>query len=659
MTLGIDVGGTFTDLAWWDGERLHIGKTSSTPDQSEGVVNGALELLDGAKAESLLHGTTVATNTLLEQKGGRVALLSTEGFRDVIEIGRQDRPSLYDPFDDRQPVLVPRDRRFEVDERAYAGDDSPRKPVGLDDLAELISASEPEAIAISLLYSFAVPEHESLVRAALAKRMPDIPISLSSEVVPEFREFERASTTVLNAYLTGSTSTYLERLMERVRDAGLPPDVLVMRSSGGLMEASAAADLPAAVLLSGPAGGVVATAALGNALGHDRIITFDMGGTSTDVCRVEGGRPEVSYERSVAGYPCRMPQVAVHTVGAGGGSLTWVDAGGALRVGPQSAGANPGPACYDRGGVEPTVTDASLHLGRLSGDTKLAGTVAVRPDLARKALESLGSRLGLDAAQTALGIIEIVESHMERAVRAVSVEEGADPRRAALVAFGGAGGLHATALAKRLEMSSVIVPPFAGVFSAFGLLLSPARTDSARSILLIEEEAERLDPALREVAAEAEAKLIKEIGRSPSEVRTVIDVRYQGQAHETAVQYRPGEGWDALANRFHHAHKERNGFARSNDPIEVVTVRAEGIGDPALTWADLPPVSPVGEPRVGSRPVIGSNGAVDASVWWRPGLAAGMEILGPAVIEDRESTTYLAEGEQAVVHESGALKVEW
>ena len=362
MTLGVDVGGTFTDLAWWDGAKLRVGKTSSTPDQSEGVVAGAQEVTDGHRVEALLHGTTVATNALLERKGARTALVATEGFTDVIEIGRQDRPSLYDTFADRPPPLVEAAHRFGAKERASLDGNYGFAPSGLEELADEIATTDPEAVAVSLLYGFSQPEHEREVREAIAARLPGVSISISSEVVGELREFERTSTTVLNAYLTPVMASYLTRLVARARGAGLPEDVLVMRSSGGLMDIAAASRLPAAALLSGPAGGVVASAALGQALGYDRLISFDMGGTSTDVCRIEGGRPEVSYERAIDGYPCRLPSVAVHTVGAGGGSIGWVDAGGALRVGPRSSGATPGPASYNRGGSEPAVTDANLIL---------------------------------------------------------------------------------------------------------------------------------------------------------------------------------------------------------------------------------------------------------------------------------------------------------
>jgi N-methylhydantoinase A len=657
VALGADVGGTFTDLVVWDGTTLRSGKTSSTVDQSDGVLQGATEHLAGRTADMLLHGTTVATNALLERKGARTALVTTSGFVDVVEIGRQDRPSLYDTMTDRAAPLADRSMRVGVAGRMDHTGVETLELEGLDRLLEDLRRMDPESVAVSLLYSFVSSHHEEAVGAALASAMGGVPVSLSSQVAAEFREYERTSTTLLNAYLQPGTGRYLRNLMERVAESAVAREVLVMRSSGGLMGVQAAAHLPAAVLLSGPAGGVIATAELGRALGYERLISFDMGGTSTDVCRIEGGRPEVYYERAVDGYPCRMPAVAVHTVGAGGGSLAWIDPGGALRVGPQSAGADPGPVCYARGGDVPTVTDADLVVGRLSAGTLLAGSLQLDRKAADSALERLAHRLHTDAGKTALGVINVVEAHMERAVRTVSVEEGSDPRGAVLVAFGGAGGMHATALARRLEMSGVIIPPNAGVFSALGLLLSPARTDAVQGVLLTG--GDHLDEIASAVATRAENQLKIETGQEPRRMRSLLDVRYVGQSHETSVEYQPGDGWEVLAHRFHRAHQTRNGFARPDDPIEVVAVRAEAIGRPVVRWSELPGIEPSGDPRRGSRDVLTEHGPARASVWWRPGLTEGDQVVGPAVIEEPEATTFLGSGERAAVHESGALVVSW
>jgi len=626
--IGVDVGGTFTDVAVWDGRRLTTGKTSTTGDQSDGVIAAARTL--ATRSELLLHGTTVATNALLERKGARTALITTDGFTDVIEIGRQDRPSLYDASADRPDPLVPRERRA----------------VRPEDLSDF------ESVAVSLLWSFRDPEEELAVLDRIAAVHPELSVSLSSRVAPEFREYERTSTTVLNAYLSPIVGRYLRNLREKARAAGLAEGLLVMRSSGGLMDVEAAVGLPAAILLSGPAGGVIASAELGRALGRDRLISFDMGGTSTDVCRIDDGRPETAYQRAIDGYPCLMPSVAVHTVGAGGGSVAWIDPGGALRVGPRSAGAIPGPACYRRGGTDATVSDADLLIGRLS--PHLAGDVTLDPSLANAAVARLADVLSLTVEATALGMAEIVEAHMERAVRAVSVEQGADPRSAALVAFGGAGGMHATALARRLDMAGVIIPPYAGVFSALGLLLSPPRVDLSMSVA-----AGPVDVQVAALAGRAARQLADETGSGPVDVATSIDVRYRGQSHETTVPYRAGEGLTVLEVRFHEEHRVQNGFARQGDPIEVVTARAVALGAPALTWADLDEVVPVGEPRRASREVLVGSSSIETNVWWRPALAAGAEVTGPAVVEEPEATVWIGPGERAVVHSSGALEVQW
>ena len=659
MTLGIDVGGTFTDVAAWDGAAMTVGKVPSTPhDQSEGVMAGAVAVVGAADVRAdLLHGTTVATNALLERRGARTLLVTDAGFESLIEIARQDRPSLYDPFADRARPLAEPGMRLGVELPESGADDE------LDALAASVAAAArdkgAEAVAVCSMYSYADP----VVEMALADRLRrelGVPVSASAEVVAEFREYERFSTAVLNAFLSPEVDRYMGSLADRAGQAGFIEEISVMRSSGGLVSLGHASAFPASILLSGPAGGVVAAAALGEQMGCDTLISFDMGGTSTDVCRVRRGRPEVTYNREIAGHACLMPSVAVHTVGAGGGSVAWADPGGALRVGPRSAGADPGPACYGRGGLEATVTDANLMLGRLDPAAKLAGTVALRPDLSWGAFERLGSELSLAPVEAALGVVAVVESHMTHAVRAVSVEQGTDPRDAALMAFGGAGGLHATALARSLEMDGVIVPPCAGVFSAFGLLLSPPRADAAQTVNLTEAAQDRLADAARDLLAAARGQIEADSGQPARTAALIVDMRYVGQAHETSVPYDEGEPWDDLCERFHRLHAQRNGFSRPSDPVEAVTVRAEAVGSAALSWADLPPFEPEpGDPRRGSRTVIGLSGPTEAQVWWRPALAVAAEVVGPAVIAEGESTTYLAASERAVVHETGALRIEW
>jgi len=630
MILGVDVGGTFTDFFLWDGAHVRTAKLPTTAgDQSEAVLAGAGELAD--RVDVLLHGTTTATNALLERKGARTLLVTSPGFEDIIEIGRQNRPSLYDPFADRPEPLVPRSDRVSDPADARPGD--------------------YEAVAVSLLHSYRDPSAEREIGRAVRDRAPTVAVSLSSDVVAEFREYERTSTTVLNAYLTPVVAAYLDRLERAVRSSGLADGIAVMRSSGGLIDAAAAATLPASILLSGPAGGVVAAAAIGTALGRDHVIAFDMGGTSTDVCRIVGGRPEISYERPVDGYPCRMPSTAIHTVGAGGGSIGWVDAGGSLRVGPESAGAEPGPACYGKGGERVTVTDANVVLGRIAPTAALGGRLTIDPDRSSTVLSRLGASLGLDVEEAAAGVVRVVEEIMAGAIRTVSIEQGADPRDAWLVAFGGAGGLHATALARSLDMAGVIVPPHGGVFSAVGLLLSPPRVDIARTVSI--GRGDDPDPAVAGIAAGAARRL------PGGTVETMIDVRYLGQSHEVTVPYAVGDGWDTLAGRFDALHRERNGFARPGDPIEIVTIRATATGSPAIGPDEAFSWTPSGDAYVGTRTVVTPVGRVDAAVWRRAGLSPGAAIEGPAVVEETEATTWLGPGERAVVSATGALEVTW
>jgi len=648
---GIDVGGTFTDLAAWTGGSLVTAKVPTTPsDQSVGVVDALAEADVGET--DLVHGTTVATNALLERSGARTALVVDEGFEDLLEIGRQDRPSLYDVARTRPTPLVPRASRLGISGRDSHAESSPVDPDALDQMVEQLRNIDPAALAVSTLYSFVDPARELAILDAVRRAFPNIAVALSSVVAPEFREFERASTTVINAYLMPAVALYLSRLGSAVAQAGVIGTPAVMRSSGGLIGLEDASRMPAAIVLSGPAGGVVAAGAYGTALGHGLLVSFDMGGTSTDVCRITDGRPEVAFERSVDGLPNRQPSVAIHTVGAGGGSIGWVDSGGALRVGPRSAGAVPGPASYGRGGTEPTVSDADLVVGRLG----VGGPLGLDMEAAVASLATVGEGLNLDPTASARGIIEVVEAHMERAVRVVSVEEGADPRDAVLVAFGGAGGMHATALARRLGMKGVVVPPHAGVFSALGLLLAPKRADAVQGVVL--EGGDGLEAAVAAVASRAIADL-RRADSSPVSVETLVDLRYRGQSHETSVRYEVGERWDVLIERFHVAHLVRNGFARPGDPVEVVAVRAAALGPPALSLEQLPAPRAIGDRRRGERRAIVDSEERDVPVWWRPGLELGDEVVGPAVVEEPEATTWIGNGERATVSELGALEVEW
>ncbi|HSJ27059.1 MAG TPA: hydantoinase/oxoprolinase family protein [Acidimicrobiia bacterium] len=635
MTLGVDVGGTFTDLVWWDGARLHVGKITSTADQSVGVVDGAAALTAGSRIPLLVHGTTVATNALLERRGARVGLVTNPGFEDLVEIARQDRPSLYDPDVTRAEPLVPRHHRF--------GGPPP-------------ASADLDAVAVLLIDSYADPTRELELAEQIRRLRSEWQVIASSEVSREFREYERLSTTVLTAYLRPVVERYLAALEHRTE--AVADRVLVMQSSGGLVPADAAGAHAASILLSGPAGGVTAAAVFGRLAGHRDVISFDMGGTSTDVCRIHDGRPEIVFERTIEGHVCRLPSVAVHTVGAGGGSIGWVDEGGSLRVGPRSAGAFPGPASYRRGGGEATVTDADLVIGRLGADVSLADGLELDHGSAREALARLGDRLGLASEAVALGVVEIVEAHMERAVRRVSVEEGFDPADAALVAFGGAGGMHADPLARRLGIGTVIVPPHSGVLSALGLLLAAPRVDGAHTVLTDPMAGDELDRAAARIAVETRRSFRTAVGPEPEEVAISVDMRYVGQAHETTVPFRPGEPPESLVDRFHEAHRRRNGFDRPDDAVEAVTVRASAAGRPAVSVESLPGLEPAGEAEVGRRHVLTASGSTDVAVFRRPGLRPGREIRGPAVVVDGDSTTWIDHDSRMVLHESGSMVIE-
>lgn len=633
--VGVDVGGTFTDFVHWDGSRLRTTKVGTTTDQSEGLVAG-LESMQ-VVPQLLLHGTTAATNALLQRRGARTILVTERGYEDLIEIGRQVRPSLYDSNADRAPALVERGHRI--------GWESERA------LHRQIDLTAPESVAIATLNSFADSNIERAIARAIAGRYPSLPVSSSHEVNPEFREYERIATTVVNAYLQPVVARYLRALEERLQ----VERILVMRSSGGLTSISGAAALAASILLSGPAGGVVAAAACGRAHGWSRVISFDMGGTSTDVSRIEDGEPQMAGERVLEGLVCRMPSVAIHTIGAGGGSIGWADQGGILRVGPHSAGAIPGPAAYGNGGQEPTVTDANLLLGRLGSDTELAGGTVLRFNLAGRALGGLGEKIGLDPTATATGILEIVNTHMEGAVRRVTIEEGADPRSAALLAFGGAGGLHATRVARGLGMPAVLVPPHAGVFSALGLLLSPQRQDVIRTVRLHPDLSD-LDHNLAQLEEQAAREMKASLGASPTSLVSSVDARYRGQSHETNVPYQRGWGGVRLRDDFTAAHRTRNGFASEGHEVEVVTIRVAAIAPPALTWNDLTFRPEPGQPRIGARTTADG---FEMTRWWRPSLPAGSALEGPALIEETEATTFVDRDQKATVLGDGTIEITW
>jgi N-methylhydantoinase A len=653
--LGVDVGGTFTDLVALVDGRLVTTKVPTTPrNQARGVVS-ALERVQAAvaAAASFAHGSTVATNALLERRGARTALITTEGFRDVIEIGRQNRPALYDLTRDRPAPLVPRELRFTVRERMDR--DGVLVPLDEESVRAAVDAcreADVEAVAVCLLFGFLHPAHEQEVGDALREALPGVHISLSSEVLPEFREYERCSTTVCNGYLAPRLGAYLERLADEVQALGLP-DPLVMQSSGGAAEIETAAAHAASCLLSGPAGGVVGAAWVAGLSGFHDLLTFDMGGTSTDVAPVLGGTVQTTTESVVAGVPVKLPMVDVHTVSAGGGSIAWVDAGGALRVGPSSAGADPGPAAYGRGGEEPTVTDANLYLGYLADGAELGGEVRLDRRLAEAALGRVGARVGLDGEETARGIVRVADAEMIRALRVISIERGLDPRELTLVAFGGAGGLHACSLAEELDIGRILVPLAAGVLSALGLAISDVRRDQVHPLLAELATAARADVEACFAGLEANARGQVADDRRLSLAR-LADLRYQGQSFELTVE---ADDLEDLAARFHAEHERRYGYRMEEEAVELVNLRL------VATVPREKPELHEAPPRQAATPARRRSASFDGGwrevdVHDRADLGAGTEIKGPAVVEFAESTLVIRPGWQATVDEIGTLDLE-
>src|SRR5512133_2040344 len=624
--LGVDVGGTFTDLVALVDGRLVMAKVPSTPsNQADGVVR-ALEVaqLAAGTVASFAHGSTVATNALLERRGARMALVTTEGFRDVLEIGRQNRAALYDLARDRPPPLVPRELRFTVRERM--GPDGVLVPLDDGSVGAVVDACREagvEAVAVCLLFGFLHPEHERRVGEALRQALPSVQVSLSSEVLPEFREYERCSTTVCNSYLAPRLDAYLRSLAGQVEALGLPSP-LVMQSSGGAAEIETAAAHAASCILSGPAGGVVGAAWVAGLSGFSDLLTFDMGGTSTDVAPVLGGRIETTTESVVAGVPVKLPMVDVHTVSAGGGSIAWVDAGGALRVGPQSAGADPGPAAYGRGGDDPTVTDANLYLGYLPDGAELGGEVRLDRGAADAALRRVGALVGLDAEETARGIIRVADAEMLRALRVISIERGLDPRELTLVAFGGAGGLHACSLAEELDIGRILVPRAAGVLSALGLAISDVRRDQVHPLLA---ELGATDPAHVEACFEAlEADVHAQLVNDAQLTFTrLADLRYQGQSFELTVE---AEELQGLAARFHAEHALRYGYRMEDEVVELVNLRV--VATVSRAKPDLHEAPPRRDAAPTRRRASFDSDWREIDVWERSDLGTGSKLRGPA-----------------------------
>ncbi len=677
--VGVDSGGTFTDVCLFDDTtgRVAVWKVASTPDDpSRGIADGVAEglALVGAGPDQVGyfgHGTTVATNALIQHRGVRTGLITTDGFRDLLEIGRQKRPDLYDLQADKPPVLVPRDLRIEVPERVRHDG---AVEVALDEAAfraavQHLRAAGVEAVAVCFLYSFVRPGHEETALRILAEEFPAAFACVSHQVAPEFREYERMSTAVVNAYLGPVMRDYIERLGDRLNRLGMRAAPHLTQSNGGVLGFAQAARLPVRTVLSGPSTGVIGAGEVGRLAGFQEQITFDMGGTSTDVALLAGGACKLANEAVVHGYPIKAPMLDIHTVGAGGGSIAFIDSGGLLKVGPRSAGADPGPVCYARGNTEPTVTDANVVLQTLNPAFLLGGRMAVRQDLARAAIGRLAATLGMDPMATAQGIVAVVTANMARAIRVISVQRGHDPRDYTLVAFGGAGPLHAARLAKELEIRRILVPRNPGILCAMGLLLTDLRADFAATSLrtLSAGVVRDVATAFRALAGQAEAWFDAEgIAPDARRIGRTVDMRYLGQNYELSVALPDGEigaaTVDALAERFAAAHARMYGFVAEGDPVQLVTFRVEAAGVVRkASFVAEHDCGPDASAAVIARRDVWlpeAGGFVSCAVYDRDRLRAGNRIAGPAVIEQMDATTLVLPGMTASVEPFLSLIME-
>lgn len=663
--IGVDSGGTFTDVCLFNEEsgEVVIWKVSSTPDDpsrgiTQGVADGMERVGIGADEVSYVgHGTTVATNALIQGRGVRTGLITTGGFRDLLEIGRQKRPDLYDLQAEKPEVLVERNMRLGVSERVLA-DGTVETALDEDALRAAVrelKAGGVRSVAVSFLYSFMHPDHEKAAARILAEEFPEAFHSLSHRVAPEFREFERLSTTVVNAYLGPVMQGYVQALDKKLKDLGITVAPQLTQSNGGVIGFAKAAEMPVRTVLSGPSTGVVAAQAVGRMTGIHNLITFDMGGTSSDVALLAEGQCRVVNESVVHGYPIKAPMLDIHTVGAGGGSIAYIDSGNHLKVGPRSAGANPGPACYGLGNDEPTVTDANVVLQTQNPEYLLNGRMKIDRSLAEAAIKRLADRLGMGVLETANGILDIVTANMAKAIRVISVQRGHDPRDYALVAFGGAGPVHAARLARELGMKRIIIPKTPGVLCALGLLMTDLRTDFSATVL------HRLDDVSPETVAALYASLGEQaetwfaaeaIAPSARVVSRTVDARYAGQNYEISVALPDGpitaETFTTIRERFTEAHRQLYGFVAEGEAIQLVTYRlaASGIVEKAA-FRERPLEGEDSSAAVaGSREVwmAEAGGFTTCKLYNRDLLKPGNVVHGPAIIDQMDSTTVLPPG---------------
>lgn len=668
LRVGVDTGGTFTDFVWLDENgQIGINKRLSTPaDPAEAVLTG-ISTLEAATTASIVHGSTVATNALLERRGARTALITTKGFADVLFIGRQNRADLYALVPQNPKPLVPRTWRFEVTERVTSNGEilESLDEASLETVVEQITEQKIESVAIALLFSFLRPEHEQRIKERLLKLERPIHLSLSSDILPEFREFERTSTTVINAYVAPLMEKYLNRINRKLA----PRPLTIMQSNGGIIKAKRAGLQAARTVLSGPAGGVVGARYTAGLAGYDDIISFDMGGTSTDVALCPG-RLLVTSEGEIGGFPLRLPMIDIHTVGAGGGSLASVDPGGALRVGPQSAGALPGPACYGRSVEEfgepqkATTTDANLVLGRLDKDHFLGGTMLLDMEAASRVIEKLARQMAAGSVnEAAWGVLRIANANMERALRRISVERGYDPRKFTLVAFGGAGPLHACELAEELQIPRVFVPPVPGVLSALGMLAAQPSLDYSQTVM------RRLPVGspgpigwLEDHFQSLEAKALRDMeeeGHLSEKVSLVrqLDMRYAGQSHELTVTINRMETELQLAQRFHETHEARYTYKRPDVSVEIVNVRCVAVAmvQPPHLQKIKSTTLDISKAVLGRKKVWFNDRSAQALLIDRRKMTAGQEFDGPAIVFQYDTTTVVPPDWHAAIDDYGNL----
>jgi len=663
--VGIDTGGTFTDLvaAGLDGRRYCYHKVpTTTGDPARGILEGVAELLDQngiarRDVAFLVLGTTLATNAVLEGKWARTGLITTTGFRDVLELARQRRPHYFNLDIPKPMPPASRDCRLEVRERV-AHDGSVVSPLVEGDVRraiDVLKAKQVEAVAICFMHAYANADHEERARALVKSLWPEVYLCTSSEVLGEFREFERFSTATVNASLMPIMDRYMERFERGVAELGIPHTPRVMQSNGGAVSPGAVRKLPVNTFFSGPAGGVIGSVGLSRQLKAPNLITFDMGGTSTDVCLIRDGEPAKKSERQMGGFPVRTRTLDIHTIGAGGGSIAWIDAGGLLKVGPQSAGAYPGPAAYGRGGIKATVTDANVTLGRLSPKSLLGGRMAMHPDQAHAALDDLAKSLGVDAVKAAAGVIEIINVNMMGAVRVISVEQGEDPRDFTLVAFGGAGPLHAADVARNMGMGKVLVPPRPGLLSAIGLLHADVRGDFSLTRLLRAEaiNLKAFNAGLADLKKRG-AEWLRGEGESKARFEWFVDLRYFGQNFELTMPL-PRERFDAanlkrLIRAFHRRHKAFYGYDMPAQPVEMVNLRL------VVTAARRAPPAVKRNKKTVKKQIVAENrrvwfaetGFVQTPVYERDQLPVGWRATGPAIIEQMDATTVVPP--KAIIH---------